>query len=235
MSIGELGPCPFDVGGAPSPAERAYRTLRRAVGKGGSAENDLGIDGFWRRSRAAGVASATSSSERALLQAWPHLATDALGYYERATGLGRGADETEADFRDRVWVAWTTQLQVDCPSLAEELERIDARASILEQAMSATTQHGRALAPLWPDGEAPAWGLPRNESEWPNYSTAMIVYARLALGYAGAPSISDQRVLERMRELLRGSLPSWVDFHVLTETSFLTGSSPVGLSGVSDP
>jgi len=235
MAIGELGPCPFDVGGAPSPAERAYRTMRRAVGKGGSAENDLGIDGLWRRSRAAGVAAATSSSERALMQAWPHLATDALAYYARATGLVQGADETEAAFRDRVWVAWATKLQVDCPSLVEELERIDPRASLVEQTMSATTQHGRALAPLWPAGEAPAWGLPTNAAERPNYATSMIAYVRLALGYAGAPGIADQRILERVRELLRGLLPSWVDFHVLTETSFLVDSSPVGTSGVTDP
>lgn len=235
MTIGALNPCPFQVGGGQPRAERAYRTMRRAVGKGGSAENDLGIDGLWRRSRAAGVAAATSSSERALLQAWPHLATDALAYYARATGLVQGADETEAAFRDRVWAAWITRQQVDCPSLAEELLRVDARASLLEQTMSATTQHGRALAPLWPAGETPAWGLPRDEAEWPNYSTSMIAYVRLALGYSGAPGIADQRILERLRELLRGSLPSWVDFHVLTETSFLVDSSPVGTSGVSDP
>jgi hypothetical protein len=235
MSLGALSPCPFRVGGGPSPTERAYRTMRRAVGKGGSAENDLGIDGLWRRSRAAGVAAATSSSERALLQAWPHLATDALDYYARATGLVQGADETEAAFRDRVWVAWTTQLQVDCPTLAHELQRVDPRAVLVEQTMSVTTQHGRAIAPLWPAGETPAWGLPTDASEWPNYATSLIAYVRLALGYAGAPSIGDQRILERLRELLSGSLPSWVDFQVLTETSFLVDSSPVGTSGVTDP
>ncbi|MHB9005062.1 MAG: hypothetical protein ACYC6C_13580, partial [Coriobacteriia bacterium] len=147
-------------------------------------------------------------------------------------GQVQETDETEADWRNRVWAEWITRLQVDLPSLGQQLQEIDVRFSVLEPSCSATTGAGRVLAPLAPALELPAWGLSADESAWPQYSTDLKVYVLFAQGYAGEPSASDQRLIARAQKLLRRSLSSWVDFEVITQLGFIVGSSPLGWHGV---
>jgi len=237
MPIGSLNPCPFRVGGGRTPSEKAYASMRRAVGVGGSAANDLGIDGLWRRSRAKGVAAGASASERAGLQNWPHLATDALPYHGRVLGLLQEAGETEADFRHRVWEEWVTRLQVDVPNLLIELQKVDHRFSIIEPTCTTTTIAGRLFACLTPYGyagyETPAWGLyQRDVTAYPQYSTDLKVHVLFAQGYSGVPRLGDQRLIERAKELLARLLPSWVDFGIITQIVFRVATSPLGRHGV---
>jgi len=231
MPLGGLNPCPFRVGGGAAPASKTYVAMRRAVGVGGSAQNDLGIDGLWRRSRAKGVAAGASCSVRACLQAWPNVATDALDSFARVLGTVQHTGESEADYRQRIWAAWVLHLQVDVPTLLQQLRAIDSRFSILEPGLTTTTHFGRAFGPH-ATAETPAWGMFVDPSDWPNFSTDLTVFVRLTLGYAGGPSLGDQRIIEAAKAFLTSALSSWVSSEVLTEVGFHLGHSPLDRTGL---
>ena len=226
--IGSLNPCPFRAGGGPTPSSKTYSTMHRAVGVGGSALDDRGLDGLWRRSRAKGVAAADSSLTRAVLNWFPILATDALPSFGRILNLIQAVDESETEFRRRVWAAWVVRQAVDTPSLLAQLQMIDSRFSLSVQSESATTQFGKAFS-----SDAGAdWGLSTNETLLPNYSTDFVIFVEFALGYPGTPRSSDQRAIAQARELLLAALPSWVDFSISISQGFHVGSSPIGRVGL---
>ena len=229
--IGPLNPIPTRVGGGPSETEKAYGIITRAMGSGGVARNDDGIDGLWRRSRAKGLAVATSAYRRAIYNAFPHLATDMLPSYERALELTPAPDANEQQRRVAVWQAWIAQAGATVPRLSDELQGIDSRMNVLEVShdYQATTVHGRAFGPHDAGAEGPFGGLGFTIA--PNYSTDFTQRALFAVGYAGLQA-SDARKLEQGKAVLRKLLPSWVDFSIVTSTGFLTGTSPLGLTGV---
>jgi hypothetical protein len=231
--IGALNPCPFRVGGGPTPSSRAYTVIRDAVGEGGSAPNDRGIDGLWRRSRAKGLAAATSSTRRALLQAFPHLATDLLPYYERILGIAPPTGATEPQRVDEVVERWTRVAIRSTPELEAALQVIDPRLSLLHptDATSITTQGGRVFEAHDSTDEGPAFALPGGLSQLPNFSTRHVVSVRFTLGYDGVPNLADQRVIERARELLRTALGSDTDFTISTGPLVL-GVTPLGLGAL---
>lgn len=231
--VGSLNPVPFQVGGGPTATERAYRILRDAVGEGGSAPNDRGIDGLWRRSRALGLAAATSSTRRALLQAFPHLATDLLPYYERILGIHPPTGATDPQRVDVVVEEWTRFAIRSTPELEQALQKIDLRLSLLQitDDTSTTTMGGRVFEAHAGASEGPAFGLPGGFSQLPNFSTRQVVSVRFTLGYAGVPNVADQRVIERARELLRTALGSDTDFTISTGPLVL-GVTPLGLGAL---
>ena len=234
--LGALNPLPMRLGGGPTEVSRAYKTIRDAVGEGGSAPNDRGPDGLWRRSRARGLAAATSASRRALLNAWPHLATDLLPYYERVLGLAPAPEASDSSRRAAVVAAWTAQLSAIIPALAEQLAAVDTRFTILplQSSQGRHTQAGRTLGPLDPGGSEPPWGSTPEASDYPNDATAFVLQVRFDVGYATALSSVDSALLEQALDILRRRIPSWVSWEVTTSTGFEVGVSPLGLTGVSD-
>jgi len=235
MPLGTMNPLPFRVGGGPTPAQRAYSTLRQAVGTGGSAPNDRGIEGLWRRSEAKGLAAASSHCRRALNQAFPHLATDLLPYYERILGLVPEVGATEAQRRDAVVPLWTKRANNSSPSVLLQLQRIDSRLSLLNPPHSgaATAQFGRAFAPLDASLEAPAFGLARGHVQFPNYSTDTIARVLFAVGHSGPLSNEELRIVQRARVLLRDVLPSTTDFTIVVDDGLWhVGVTPIGFGGV---
>ncbi len=225
--IGSLNPCPFRVGGGATPSSKAYSAMRRIVGEGGSARVDTGLDGLWRRSRAKGLAAVWAAKERATLQFFPHLATDGIPYYERVTGQVRGKGEQDAAYRLRLWAAYVASIRADVPHIDEDLKAIDSRISIVEPRFTATTQHGRAFGPLHASLETP----PMVATVVPNYSTDFVLYVLFDAGHAGPPTVGERRTIERIGSYLRGVLPSWVSFVVMTETDFLLDLSSLDLAG----
>lgn len=228
-----MNPLPFQVGGGPTPKSRAYQVIRQAVGKGGSAENDRGIDGLWRRARAEGLAAATSAPRRAILQAFPFLATDLLPYYERVLGFVADPDESEATRRDRVVERWTEKPIQSWPELEDALQAIDARVTISMPADAVETvgQAGRVFDSHVAGLGGPWFALPGGCSELPNYSTRQTIRVRFTLGYTGVPKPSDQAIIERVKARLRAALPTDVDFALSTET-FTLGQTPLGLGAI---
>jgi len=225
--IGALNPCPFRVGGGPPPSARVYYAMRRSVGRGGSAKDDTGLDGLWRRSRAKGLAAIWSAKERAVLQFFPHLATDGIPYYEGLTGLVRAKGECESAYRIRLWAAFVASIRSDCPHMDADLKAIDSRIEILEPGASTTTQHGRAFGPLHASLESP----PMVASIVPNYSTDFVLYVLFDVGHSGPPTTSEERTIERIHAYLRGVLPSWCSFVVVTEVGFILDLSSLDLTG----
>jgi hypothetical protein len=229
-----MNPLPFQVGGGATPKSRAYQVIRQAVGIGGSAPNDRGIDGLWRRARAEGLAAASSSSRRALLQAFPFLATDLLSYYERLLGLTPGPDVTEADRRDVVVERFTRSPIRSWNELVEALQAIDSRLSLLEpdDALETVTQYGRGFDSHDAGTDGPLFGIAGGHTQWPAYSTRQVLRVRFELGYTGVPKPVDQAVIERVKALLLESLPSDEDFSISTET-WVLGQTPLGLGALS--
>lgn len=240
MPIGSLNPLPFRVGGGPTPAQSAYRTLRQAVGEGGSATDDRGIEGLWRRSEAKGLAASSSHCRRALIQSSPQFATDLLPYYERILGLvPQGA---EAARRAAVVPLWTKRADNAMPRLLERLQAIDARLSLLEfpHSEAITAQFGRSFAALEPGLETPQFGVVQGHVLFPNYSTDTIVRVLFNVGHVGVLTADELLVTERVNALLRDALPSTTDFTVVVDVGvggepglWHVGMTPIGFGGVS--
>jgi hypothetical protein len=233
--LGSLNPLPFRVGGGPTPSSKAYATIRQAVGKGGSAENDRGIDGLWRRSRAKGLAAATSSTRRALLQAFPQIATDALPYYERRVGLIPGPDDTEAQRRAAVLPRWTAHAIRSWNEIEDALQALDPRFVLVtpDDSTEIISFLGRAFDAHDPLDATlgPAFGIPGGCTQLPNYSTRQILRVSFPLGYTGAPNPNDALLIERARALLRGALPGDEDFSI-SIGPWILGETPIGLGAL---
>ena len=232
--LGTLNPLPFRVGGGPTPMALAYGTLRRAVGDGGSAPNDRGIEGLWRRSEAKGLAAAASHCRRALVQSSPLLATDLLPYYERITGVVPETGSTAAQRRVVATARWTRRIDNSTQVLAAELLKIDPRLTLLESPHSkaSTAQFGRSFAPHAAGLEAPTFELAAGHVQYPNYSTDAIVRVKFATNTDGVPLTQDEKtIVERARELLRDLLPSSTDFTICVR-SWQLNSTPIGFGGL---
>jgi hypothetical protein len=241
MPLGSNNPLPFRVGGGPTPTQRAYETLRQAVGEGGSAPNDRGIEGLWRRSEAKGLAAGASHCRRALLQAFPHLATDLLTYYERILGIIPETNATEAQRRVVVTEAWTKRAASDTPTLAERLDAVDPRFSIIESPheQAATVQDGRVFGPLATDLEEPPFVLERGHVQCPAYSSDQVVRVLFAVGHTGPLTSAELAIVERARAVLRDALPTTSDFSIAVDSGadatpgrWHVGVTPIGFGGV---
>lgn len=230
---------PMLVGGGPTEEAKTYRVLRSAEGKGGSAPDDSGIDGLWRWARARGLAAATSETRRAIANAFPFAAADLLPYYERALGLHPGQNESDTERRVGVVAGWTAKASALLRDLEAGLSAIDSRMSILN--MAAATEHishlGRWFGRFESAPELPAFGGD-GCSAFAAWTTRYVLrvffdvygeettYAKLSAADARARSSAD--------EFLRASLPSYWDFTISTIRGFVTNSTPLGQTGVTD-
>lgn len=223
-----LNPLPRQLGGGPTNTSKAYALIRKAVGEGGSAQNDRGIEGLWRRSKAHGLAACTSAVRRVVLQMDPALATDFLPYYERVLFLVPGARDAPSTRAQVAHDRWTAQIDAVIPTIADELARIDARLSLpaLAHANDATTQYGRAFDSYATSLEGPLMGPP-GYARFPNYSTNFVLHVRFAVGHTGALTAEELRIVERVKAFMLDVLPSWVDYRIGVGDWHL-GSTPIG-------
>jgi hypothetical protein len=199
--------------------ERIYRALRSAVGKGGSAANELGLEGTWRWVRAKWLAEVSRKSELAAEQAFPDRATEALPYYERLLQI---TPRDEASIEDRqiaVARAYALQLASDIPDLLRALQQIDARFTLVVPPahLSVTTQAARAFDGY--AGELPM-GDGRKSTRFPNYSSDFEVYTVLELGGGAVPTTEERDSIAAARRLLHDVLPAHNTFQVATHRGF---------------
>lgn len=215
------------VGGGPSDVEAIWQALRDAVGKGGAAAEDT-IEDLWRQARARAIAFSSASMERAALQVFPNLATDWIEYYESLLGVVPPVGATEQDRRDEIARRFARELRADGQNLLTALQEIEPTSELLAVDPDKTTvaQFGVAFnarpytAPFGTD----------NASNYPAYSTDMIVTVRITLevGVTQIPVLTYQRQEETLNELL----PAWVDFAVTQVGS--TGTTGFYLDGAFD-
>lgn len=235
MSIGAGNPLPFRIGGGPTDTEFAYGITRRAVGEGGSAPDDTGIDGLWRHSKAKGLAAASSSERRAALQAFPWLATDLLPSYERVLQIVPPPGATVVERAREVATRFFERPVAATPDLAKELQDIDTRLSILEVSHehAIVAQLGRSFEAHSVTPEGPSFNLATGRSHvlFPMFSTELVVRVRFNVGHSGPLSTAERRVFLRAQEMLRRSLPSDVSFTISTGP-WVLGVTPIGLGAV---
>jgi hypothetical protein len=210
MGYGGLAGFPLEYGGE-TIDEEVYGVLRNAVGIGGSARDDQGIDGLWRQCKAQAIASLLTTGERAALQVFPQIATDHLPVYEEELGLVPGEGATDEERRADVVAAWTRRLRADVPSLRQQIQLVDARADVLDvpRASSVVVVMGKAFEPQ--DG-TPDYG-PRLSTAYPAYASEFLTPVTLAVA-GGIPSAADLLVMARLKRVLRDVLSSWQDFSV---------------------
>lgn len=210
-----------------------YRALRAAAGRGGYALNEAGsIDGLIRRVRAAAIALIADQADRAVLQALPDHATDALEYYERLLGLTDDPDLTLEERQQTAAALYALQQAADVPSLRAALARIDERFDVLTPAASTgtTTVAGRAFQDL--QTEEP-FGAGRLSTAWPNYASASIVRVLFELGDGVLPDEDERRAMKLARRLLLDVLPATVDLQIATHRGFRLDVSRLGLTSLS--
>lgn len=222
---------PFEFGGGSTHTETIYSAMRSSVGAGGSALDDDGtIDGLWRQARAVGLAAAATTGERAILQAFPGLATDLLEYYE---GLLLAVPEFDASLVERQAVVeqlWTERVRAAMPDIAADLLDIDPRFSvmIIDREETTDTLLGRAFEDL--AGAVPFGG--RRSTRFPNYSTEFVVTALFDLGSGVTPNLDEQKLIARAKAHLNAVLPATHNMQVLTGIGFILDTDLLDLTGL---
>ena len=231
--IGGRSPLPIRLGGGKSRTQQIFEFTKRAVGEGGSSGDDSGIEALWRSSRAKGLAAGESSELRALNQGWPHLATDAIPYYERILGLVPGPGATETERRAEIVPRWDAKQDSSIPGLTKALQAIDARFSIgrLDFDEATTTITGRAFAAHDLALEGPAFGG-AGFSAYPFYSDMLIYRLLFAVGYPGPLLPVDTRLAEAAKTLVRYAIPATHGFSLHTSVGFILDYSSLDITGM---
>jgi hypothetical protein len=221
---------PLQCGGGPDEPTKAYLALRSAEGQGGSAPNDSGIDGLWRRSVALGLASGTSAVRRAFVNALPMFATDLLPYYERSLGTSPAPGATDAERRNSVGSLWPTRVSAAIPDLLKELRRIDDRFRIesMPDALSTTTIEGR-----WFTGSDAVFGS-KSCSDLAVPTSRYSITAFLDVDDPGNLTERDERSVSLAEKRLRSLVPSWEDFCISVADGFTLDESPLDWTVLSD-
>lgn len=223
---------PFFLGGGPDENDKAYRTLRSAVGVGGSATEDGGIDGLWRRAKAKGLAAGDSAIRRAILNFFPQSSTDTIPYYERILGIYPGPGSTLTDRRNTVFALWPAKTSARYADVQTALRRIDSRFTVLRvpDTQRTTARTGRCLAPHAGSSE-PAYGT-RHSSALARSSNRTTYRVRLDVGSQRKLTVTERNSVRQAKARLRVMLPSWCSFTITTTTGFVLGTSPLTTTGL---
>ena len=221
---------PLMVGGGPDEPTKAYAVLRSANGKGGSAADESGIDGLWRRSIAIGLAAASSSLRRSINNAYPNLAQDTLRYYERVLGLVPEVESSEAQRCENVVALWTAKASASVPDMNSSLKRIDERLSVVmpDEDTTSTSLDGRWFGS---DREVPVW---EGASPLAGPTTRYNLVVLLDVDNEEVTETRDMRAMSLATKLIRTALPSWFDFELATALGFTLDASPLDLTVLED-
>lgn len=231
--FGWHNPWPLEWGGGETLDERTYEALKRAVGEGGYAKNEDGIEGLWRACRTEAIACFHSMAERAILQAFPNLATDHIPVYEelfRITPRGGASDEER---RIPITEAYTRKIAADHPSLVIALQKLDPRFLLpdIPRATSIVVELGKAFEPA---SGGPYFGGGRQSTLFPNYASEYIIPVVLDLSATPAPSAAELLVVKNAKRFLNEVLPSWVtyEFSFAGAAGFILDDSQLDAAGL---
>lgn len=223
---------PLRIGGGHDGPEATYRMLRSTQGIGGSASNDEGIDGLWRRARAIGLEAGDSAIKRAINNYFPFLAQDTLAYYERKLGLVAAPGESDPERRAEVSALWPAKASARKADVESELRRIDSRFSLLaiSDTVKSCSRPGRCLAPNSGSGE-PTYGT-RHCSPLARPTSRAMWRARLNVGSTRVLTLTEKASIRAAKTRLRRLSPSWLSYTITTTSEFLLGTSRLGITGL---
>lgn len=201
-------PLPFALGGGPTDIENVWRSLRAMVDAERGAGPEEGILDLARQQKATAIVGADQAIERAVLQAWPGLSTDALPIWEALYQVAGASDDTE--LRELLAFAWLNAKGASTPSLAEDLTAISAQLAIEieDEDEAIVTVPGKYLAPA---DDVPPYGLASPvglvSALYPNFASRDVLRVVYALD-ATETEIPDA-VVRDVTKLLNRRLPSW--------------------------
>jgi len=219
-TFGGTSPFPASLGGGNSPMIDVYNDMFRHVGV-----NNTGAEGSiieeWRLSRARGIA-ASHAVLRAFCNGFPQHATDKIQMFESLFGITPGAGDTEQDRRDRITNLWYSIDSAITSDIEARLQDIDENFSILEldRTYASETIQGRVFEDFTtadPSACGPAFGN-RKASDYANYSSSYICFVRYDIT-PGTITELQKRKITQAEEILNKSLPSWVDYEIVTSVT----------------
>jgi hypothetical protein len=206
---------PLELGGQTSHIANVYAALRSAVGRGGTGTDENGLEATWRAAKAEVIAASADAYERAVLQALPSHATEHVPVYERVLGIAPGSDQNEEDRRQAVVAAWVGQIGAVMTDIESALQAISTQFALdeLPEDESVVAMFGRMFPAYGDESE----GVP----QYPNYSSDFVVRAiyTLASGETSIPAA----IRSAAKRPLNSSLPAWMDWVILQDTSPATG------------
>ncbi len=229
--FGWHNPWPFEWGGGPTLVEKHYLVMKRAVGVGGSSDDEESIEDIWRQRKAIAMAAYDSFAERALLQFFPDKAQDAIPYYEDLLGLLAAPGESDEARRRENTAAFTADALADTDRIVTGLQRIDTRFGILEQPHSSagTTFAGRPFEPFDGSPDFDPGASSNKSTNFPNFSDDFVMTI-LVQGPA-TPGPSELELILEATRLLNTILSAWVTFRIITSTGFILDQSPLDITG----
>ena len=208
-------PLPFSLGGGPTDIESTWRALRGMVGGEHGPGPEEGIEDLARQQEALAIVAADRAIERAFLQAFPPLSSDALPIWEALYQVAGASNDTE--LRALLAVAWLSAKGATTPSLTADLTAISAQLSIEieDEDEAIVTVPGKYLAPL---DDVPPYGLASPvglvSALRPNYATQDVLRVVYTLT-ADEIEIPDD-VTRAVVKLLHRRLPSWQTWTLTT-------------------
>lgn len=223
--ISVLNPLPFHLGANPSPTERVYRTMRRALGRRADGREvagpALGLEDQWRIAKARVLARERQRVDLAFAQYFPDRATVALGELEEELAVER--EDTDEARRAAVAGAYTRQLEAVIPAIRQRLQQIDENLDVITWSDEATRvgfgQWLRAPSQTWNQDTA------RKTALRPNFASEFVVVVLWAT--ATLPQPPKRRQLE---DYLDEILPAWVDWRIVTGVGFRLDLSRLDLT-----
>lgn len=206
---------PAEVSGGTTHVAAIYEALRKAVGEGGSAPEQKGLEGTWRAAKAQVIAASLDAYERAVLQALPFFAGEHIPVYERLLAIAPGEDQNDEDRRLAVVQAWTLRLFADMSELNRALNSLSSKLELEELPYDHVvyTLFGR----MFPEYGAEAQGVP----QYPNYSSDFIL--RVTYTYEFGETSMPSRLRAQVGVHLNAVLPSWMDWRIYEDTYPVTG------------
>jgi hypothetical protein len=198
---------PAEVSGGTTHIKSIYDGLRKAVGEGGSAPNQEGLEGAWRAAKAQAIAASLDAYERAVLQALPFFAGEHIPVYERLLAIAPGEDQNDEDRRLAVVQAWTLRLFADMSELNRALNSLSPKLELeeLDYDHVVYTLFGR----MFPEyGAEASDGVP----QYPNYSTDFIL--RVTYTYEFGETSMPRALRAQVGVHLNAVLPSWMDWRI---------------------
>jgi hypothetical protein len=215
-AIGGHNPCAFHLGGDPSPTEKIWTTLRKAVGStvtGRPIAGPVGgLEDSWRLAKAQAIGAVLGLDELAAVQAFPDRATAHLPVWEELLGLTGGGSEQER--RDAATAALTVQLLAVLPEIKSALQAIDSGIDVVVQSYASST--------TWIPGKSYAnrAGDTFNTigvEAMLSYSCHHVLFVRWSGAPGGVPPATTRATVERY---LNTVLPSWVDYSISNASGF---------------
>ena len=219
-TYGGTSPYSATLGGGKSPMLDIYDDMFRHVGRGNTGQDGSIIE-QWRLSRARGIAAAQAIT-RAFYNFFPEVSTEKIPLYETLLGITPGSGDSEQDRRNRIVSLWYSDDSAIGSSLEERLQEIDSNFSIidLDDDYTSTTVQGRLFEDFNtsdPAAAGPAFGN-RKATDFANYSSRYICFVRYDIT-AGTITNEQIRAISDAEELLNKSLPSWVDYQIVTSVT----------------